>query len=46
MKTCKDCIHFIGGGIWNLCCAIFPWLKYADTPACESFEERENENET
>lgn len=42
MKTCKDCVHFIGGGIWNLCCAIFPWYRYENTPICQSFEEREN----
>ena len=22
MNTCKQCKHFIGGGDWNLCCAI------------------------
>lgn len=45
--TCKDCIHFIGGGDWNLCCENPPksqvswggFLCYEDTPACENFEE-------
>jgi hypothetical protein len=46
-KTCKDCIHFIGGGDWNLCCDLthecysFGFLCYEDTPACGKFEEKE-----
>ena len=46
MKTCKDCIHFIGGGIWSMCCTILPWIRHEDTPACESFEEREATDES
>ena len=44
-KTCKDCIHFIGCGDWDLCCTEshegypFGFLCYEDTPACEKFEE-------
>lgn len=44
-KTCKDCTHFLGGGDWNLCCTeshegyTFGFLCYEDTPACEKFEE-------
>ena len=47
MATCKDCIHFIGAGDWDLCCAKshegypFGFLCYEDTPACEKFEEKE-----
>lgn len=43
MVTCKDCIHFIGAGDWNLCCTEshdgypFGFLCYEDTPACEKF---------
>lgn len=46
MKFCKDCEKFIGGGDWNLCCkephpeAVFGFLCYEDTPACELFEEK------
>ena len=44
--VCAHCVHFIGGGDWNLCCAKPPkdkvgWLGflcYEDTPACENFE--------
>lgn len=31
---------FLGGGDWNLCCAISPDLYYYDTPACKSFIEK------
>lgn len=47
-KTCKDCVHFIGGGDWNLCCTEhhegypFGFLCYEDTLACEKFM---NENQ-
>ena len=43
---CKDCIHFIGCGDWDLCCTEhhkgypFGFLCYEDTPACEKFEEK------
>lgn len=45
-KTCKDCVHFIGCGDWDLCCTErhdgypFGFLCYEDTPACEKFEEK------
>ena len=48
-KTCKDCDHFIGWGDWNLCCTEhhegypFGFLCYEDTPACEKFEDKEDE---
>ena len=38
--TCKDCVNFIGGGDWNLCCTVkrdYCWLCYEDTDACEEF---------
>ena len=35
--TCKDCVNFIGGGDWNLCCKVNYWLCYEDTDACEKF---------
>ena len=44
-KTCKDCVHFIGMGDWDLCCTEshegypFGFLCYEDTPACEKFAE-------
>ena len=47
MATCKNCVHFIGAGDWDLCCAKshegypFGFLCYEDTPACEKFEEKE-----
>lgn len=46
MKTCKDCIHFIGMGDWNLCCTEshdgypFGFLCYEDTSACEKFDQK------
>ena len=49
-KTCKDCIHFIGGGDWDLCCTQshegypFGFLCYEDTPACKKFEEKVSDN--
>ncbi len=45
--TCKDCVHFIGAGDWDLCCTEshdgypFGFLCYEDTPACEKFKEKE-----
>lgn len=42
-KTCKDCVHFIGLGDWDLCCTEshegypFGFLCYEDTPACKKF---------
>ena len=39
MKTCKDCIYFLGCGDWNLCCKIKYDLCYEDTPACDDFKE-------
>ena len=36
--TCKDCMHFVGAGDWNLCCGLKPDLCYGDTPACDLFE--------
>lgn len=48
-KTCKDCIHFIGAGDWNLCCTEhhdgypFGFLCYEDTPVCKKFKEKESD---
>ena len=36
--TCRDCMHFVGAGDWNLCCGLKPGLCYRDTPACNLFE--------
>lgn len=47
-KTCKYCVHFIGGGDWSLCCTEshdgyhFGFLCYEDTPACEKFSQKLN----
>lgn len=46
MKTCKDCVHFLGFGDWNLCCKIKPDLCYKDTPACDDFEESNRSEES
>ena len=45
--TCEDCANFIGGGDWNLCCAVKQgyWLCYEDTEACEKFVWKRNDNE-
>ena len=46
MATCRDCVHFIGSGDWNLCCTEshegypFGFLCYEDTPICEKFEKK------
>ena len=37
-ETCVSCQHFIGGGDYNLCCALGGWLCYRDTPACDKYE--------
>ena len=43
-RFCGSCLHFIGAGDWNLCCALPPpespygFLCYEDTPACEQYE--------
>ena len=45
---CKDCVNFLGGGDWNLCCKNPPedqvswcgFLCYEDTEACKNFEEK------
>lgn len=49
LKTCGQCVHYIGGSDWNLCCDnppkkakdyFFGWLCYSYTDAtdCENFE--------
>ena len=50
-KTCKDCVHFIGAGDWDLCCTEhhddypFGFLCYEDTPACKKFEEKASDDD-
>ena len=38
-KTCETCMHYTGGGDWNLCCDLKYDLCYRYTPACEKYEE-------
>ena len=46
-KYCFMCMHFIGGGDFDLCCDLrhegYPcgFLCYADTPACDKYEAKE-----
>lgn len=48
-KTCGQCSHFLDMGDWNLCCDLshpecpMGHLCYADTSACDKFEEVNND---
>ena len=43
-KTCGECKHFLGGGDWALCCDKHYYLCYADSKACDDFDEKECES--
>lgn len=37
---CGDCVHYVGGGDWGLCCKLDYGLHYEDSIACFRFLDR------
>jgi hypothetical protein len=40
MKTCSDCIYFLGGGDFGTCCSQSYNLCYAYSEICDKFDKR------
>ena len=40
---CLTCKHYIGMGDWSLCCDLKYDLCYENTPACDKYEEKPND---